>query len=56
MPHTVPVMIISVSELDPETRVDSGVLLVATEAVELENSLPVAPSGKVVLSTRNSPV
>ena len=55
MPHIVPVMIISMSEPDPETRVGSEVLPMVTEAVELENSLPVAPSGKVVLSTRDSP-
>ena len=68
-PHIVPVMIISMSEPEFETRIDSavswlevislsvGVLPVATEAIELdENSLPVAPSGEVVLSTRDPPV
>ena len=58
-PHIVPVMIIIMSELERETRVGSvvfGELPVATEAVELdENSLPGVSSGRVVLSTIDSP-
>ena len=56
-PHTVPVMIISKSELDwDEVRLGSWLEVgsspvVTKEAVDVENSLPVAPSGTVVPST-----